>query len=219
MNPRLTAALLATAAVLTTLGFVALGSIFDYPAVLKEPATDVLTAFRANEGPIVAWFSVLAVSAALFAPIAIGVGRLSAARPMRIAVPVGLAAAVVQVVGLSRWPILVPGYASSNDTESFATAHRVLGTLIGETFGYALTATWTLLVLAALGTAYAGRWFAGLGGAAAVLIATGVLAPFQVPLVGLTNFAGYVLVSVWLITFGVLAARRPVPAREPAAVR
>jgi hypothetical protein len=124
-------------------------------------------------------------------------------------VPVGIAAAVVQVVGLSRWAVLVPGYAADNDVDAFATAHRILGTLIGETLGYALTAAWTLLVLVALGRAFAGRWFVALGGTAAVLIATGVLAPIGVPGVGLTNFGGYVLFSVWLVGFAVILFRRP----------
>jgi hypothetical protein len=71
---------------------------------------------------------------------------------MRIAVPVGIAAAVVQVVGLSRWPLLVPGYAADAASadpataaaarDSFATAHHVLGTIVGETFGYLFTAAW-----------------------------------------------------------------------------
>ena len=151
MNRKLTAALLVSAAVLTTVAFTALGSIFDYPDILKEPVDDILAAFRASQGPIIAWFTVLALSAALFAPIAIGVGRLAANRAMRLAVPVGIAAAVVQVVGLARWPLLVPGYAASGNRDAFATAHRLLGTLIGETLGYALTAAWTLLVLVALG--------------------------------------------------------------------
>ena len=72
----------------------------------------MLASFREHEGAVSAWFSVLALAAALLAPIAIGVGRLSSTRAMRIAVRVGIAAAVVQVVGLLRWPILVPGYAS-----------------------------------------------------------------------------------------------------------
>ena len=46
------------------------------------------------------------------------------ARAMRIAVPVGIAAAVVQVIGLLRWPILVPGYAADGDTDAFRTAER-----------------------------------------------------------------------------------------------
>ena len=44
MNPKLTAALLILAAVLANVGFTALGSIFNYPDVLDEPAGDVLAA-------------------------------------------------------------------------------------------------------------------------------------------------------------------------------
>ena len=112
MNAKLTASLLILAAVLANVGFTALGSIFNYPDVLDEPAGEVLAAFRDHQGAVSGWFSVLALSAALLAPIAIGVGRLSSQRAMRIAVPVGIAAAAVQVIGLLRWPILVPGYAS-----------------------------------------------------------------------------------------------------------
>ena len=122
--------------------------------MLNEPAGDVLASFRAHEGAVSAWFSVLALSAALIAPIAIGVGRLSAARAMRIAVPVGIAAAIVQVVGLARWPILVPGYAADGDTDAFRTASDILGTAIGETLGYLLTAVWTALVVIALGRSF-----------------------------------------------------------------
>ena len=215
MNRKLTAALLVSAAVLTTVAFTALGSIFDYPDILKEPVDDILTAFRASQGPIIAWFTVLALSAALFAPIAIGVGRLAANRAMRVAVSVGVAAAVVQVIGLARWPLLVPGYAASGNRDAFATAHRILGTLIGETLGYALTAAWTLLVLIALGRSFAGRWFPALGGAAAVLIVAGVLSPLHVPGVDLANFVGYVLWSLWLVAFAVVLVRRPtVPASQ-----
>jgi hypothetical protein len=159
MNRKLTAALLVAAAVLTNVAFTALGTVFNYPDVLKEPVDDVLAAFRTSQTAVTGWFAVLALSAALFAPISVGVGRLSTRRAMRLAVPVGIAAAVVQVVGLLRWPLLVPGYAAdaaSTDPavaaagrDSFATANLILGNIVGETFGYALTAAWTLLVLAA----------------------------------------------------------------------
>jgi len=212
MNAKLTAALLILAAVLANVGFTALGSIFNYPDVLDEPAGKVLASFSANEGAVSGWFAVLALSAGLLAPVAIGVGRLSASRAMRIAVPIGIAAAAVQVIGLLRWPILVPGYASDGDTASFATANDVLGTTIGETFGYLLTGAWTLLVLVALGRRYAGRWFQLLGGAAATLVLVGVLSPLDLPVVDSANFIGYVLWSVWLIAFGVavlVRERRP----------
>jgi hypothetical protein len=220
MNPKLTATLLILAAVLANVGFTALGSIFNYPDVLDEPAGKVLADFRAHESAVSAWFSVLALSAALMAPIAIGVGRLSSERAMRIAVRVGIAAAVVQVIGLLRWPLLVPGYAADGNTSAFSTASDILGTAIGETVGYLLTATWTALVVVALGRRYAGRWFQVLGLVAAALVLCGVGSPLGLPVIDTANFFGYVLWSLWLIAFGVaiLLQERRAGALSPVAV-
>jgi Domain of unknown function (DUF4386) len=214
MTPRRTAVLMIVAAVLANVAFTGLGVVFDYPDVLKQPADDVLASFRASQTAVVAWFLTLAAGAALLAPVAVGVGRLSRSRPMRWAVPVGIAAAVVQVVGLLRWPLLVPGWAATGAgpdpqaaaeaRQAFETAGRVLGTLIGETGGYLLTAAWTLLVLVALGTAFAGRWFVALGAVSGVLVLVGVLSPLDLPLVDTANFVGYVLWSLWLVLFGVV---------------
>jgi len=214
MNRKLTATLLILAAVMANAGFTALGSIFDYPDVLDKPAGQVLASFRDSQGAVRGWFLVLAFSAALLAPIAIGVGRLSAHKAMRIAVPVGIGAAVVQVIGLLRWPLLVPGYASDAASSNPAVAHDarhtfttvsdVLGTAIGETLGYFLTATWTVLVVIALGRRYAGRWFQVLGVASAALVFVGVFSPLDVPVIDTANFLGYVLWSIWLIALGVL---------------
>jgi len=182
--------------------------------VLDEPAGEVLAVFRDNQSAVSGWFSVLALSAALLAPVAIGVGRLSPQRAMRIAVPIGIAAAAVQVIGLLRWPILVPGYASdaaggdaavaAAARDSFTTASNILGTAVGETLGYFLTASWTVLVIVALGRRYAGRWFQVLGAVSAVLVVAGVLSPLGLPVIDAANFVGYVLWSVWLIAFAVV---------------
>ena len=215
MNAKLTASLLILAAVLANVGFTALGSIFNYPDVLDEPAGQVLAAFRDDQGAVSAWFSVLALSAALLAPIAIGVGRLSSRRAMRVAVRVGIAAAAVQVIGLLRWPILVPGYAADGNADAFRTASDILGTALGETLGSLLTAPWTLLVIVALGRRYAGRWFQVLGAVSALLVLAGVLSPLGLPGIDTANFFGYVLWSVWLIAFGVVMLvhqRRSAPA-------
>ncbi|MGE3660948.1 MAG: hypothetical protein AB7G09_06535 [Pseudonocardia sp.] len=137
---------------------------------------------------------------------------------MRWAVPVGIAAAAVQVAGLLRWPLLVPGWAATAAggdpaaaaaaREAFGTANRVLGTMIGETGGYVLTAAWTALVLGALGTAFAGRWFVVLGATSAALVLVGVVSPLDLPVVDVANFVGYVLWSVWLVAFAVVLLRR-----------
>ena len=219
MNRKITAVLLIAAAVLTNAAFTVLGTVFNYPDVLKEPVEDILAKFRASQTAVMAWFALLALSAALFAPIAIGVGRLSSHRAMRIAVPIGIAAAVVQVIGLSRWPLLVPGFAADAASadpavaaaarDSFVLAHRILGNLIGETLGYLFTAAWTLLVLVALGRTFAGLWFTILGAVSAVLIVAGVLSPLDLPVIDLANFIGYVLWSIWLVVFAILLLRRP----------
>src|SRR3954468_18653408 len=112
MTPRRTAAAMIAAAVLLNVAFTGLGSVFDYPDVLKQPADEVLASFRASQGAVSAWFLALALGAALLAPVAVGVGRLSDSVVMRWAFGAWIAAAVVQVVGLLRWPLLVPGWAA-----------------------------------------------------------------------------------------------------------
>jgi len=213
MNRKLTAVAIVVAAVFTNAAFTALGQVFNYPDVLKEPSRVVLERFHEHQGSVSFWFTVLALSAALFAPISIGVGKLRSDHYMRVAMPIGIAAAVVQVIGLSRWPLLVPGFASdaingsTAATDHFDTTSTILGTVIGETFGYLLTAAWTLLVVRSLGAQYAGRVFAGLGAVSAAMIFVGVVSPLDIGAIDTINFGGYVLWSVWLIWFAVVLLR------------
>jgi len=202
-------ALIVLAVVLANAAFLGLGSVFDYPDILQEPAEEILVEFRADEGAIVALFITLAVSAALLAPIALLLGRMADNEAGRWSVRVGIAAAVVQVIGLMRWPLIVPSLADDNDVDAFDTVHTVLGTVVGETFGYLLTAAWTVLIISALARRLAGRWFSLLGYAAAALIAVGVLVPLDVPGTDFANFVGYILWSVWMLAFAILIWRRP----------
>ena len=213
---RLLAALLVLAAVLANAAFLGLGSIFEYPDILDEPTAKIFAEFRADEAAIIALFVTLAAAAALLAPIAILLGRLANNELGRWSIFVGVAAAAVQVIGLLRWPLIVPFLVDRNDADAFDTVHTLLGKVVGETFGYLLTAAWTVLIILALGRRMAGRWFAALGLGAAALIALGVLVPLDVPGTDLANFVGYILWSIWLIAFAVLVWRRPVAAEDPA---
>lgn len=203
------------AVVLVNAAFAGLGSVFEYPDILQEPSAEILEKFRADEAAIIALFVTLAVGAALLAPIALMLGRLAANDLGRWSIRVGIAAAVVQVVGLLRWPLIVPFLADREDTDAFDTVHTVLGTVVGETFGYLLTAAWTVLIIAALGARMAGRWFSYLGLVSAVLIAVGVFVPLDVPGADLANFVGYIVWSVWLLALAALLLRRPVSAAGP----
>ena len=209
------------AAVLANVGFTMLGSRFNYPDVLTEPARDVLTTFHGDASAIGALFTTLAVASALLIPIAWLTRHLIApGRTRQVMVTSGLAAGVVQVIGLMRWPLLVPRFAdiATDPTSSaaeqtdainlFETFHDLLGGLVGETFGYALTAVWTVAMVIGLRHRFR-RWFAVIGMGSAALVATGLVEKAGVEAAGLTNFVGYIAWSLWIIAVGVALIRRP----------
>jgi hypothetical protein len=214
---RVAALAMTSAALLAIAGFTALGSIFEYPQILKEPTADILALYREHATAVSAWFLVLVASAAMLAPAGWALGRIVGGRLGRWVTGVGIAAATVQVVGLSRWVLFVPGISddaadpatAADARATFETLHTWLGEALGETVGYALTATFTVLVLVGLARLGFPRWLAGLGYAAAGLIATGVVIPLGVDAAELTNFAGYVAWSLWLLAASVVLWRRP----------
>lgn len=128
--------------------------------------------------------------------------------------------------GCSRsWPLLVPTLAATAAdpgataadraaaVDRFHTLHTVLGQIVGEAFGYLLTAAWTVLIVVALRRGGAGRpvphrfvlgrFSAGLALLSVPLILTGLLVPLGAPGADLANFIGYVAWSLWLVVFGV----------------
>lgn len=222
---RIAAASMAGAATLAIAGFTALGSIFEYPQILKAPTTAILAAYSENQVAITGWFLVLAIGAALLAPVGVLLGRIAGAPLGRWIAGVGIAGAAVQVVGLSRWVLLIPGVSAdaavpaiaADARHTFELLHFWLGTIVGETIGYALTATFTVLVVIALSGSVAPRWIGYLGYTSAALIATGVVIPLGLGAASLSNFAGYVAWCVWLIAMAVVLWRaRPAAATSPA---
>jgi len=215
LTRRLTAATMAGAAVLASAGFAALGSIFNYPKVLQSPAADILAAYRQHDTAISAWFGVLVLSAALLGPAGVGLGRLAGGRTGKWIAGTGIAAAFVQVTGLSRWVLFVPGLSddalvpvrTQDAYHRFQVLHTWLGTIIGETTGYFLTAVFTVLVVRAMTRASAPRWMAYLGYVAAAFIATGVLIPLGLDFARLVNFAGYVSWCCWLVAMAIVLWR------------
>ncbi|MET0997386.1 MAG: DUF4386 family protein [Marmoricola sp.] len=215
---------LALASGLAIAGFTVLGSVFEYPQILEEPTADILALYREHQGSVMTWFFVLVVSSALMAPAGIWLGRLAGGTLGKWIAGVGIAAATVQVVGLQRWVTLVPGISHdaldpakrTSAEDRFELWHTLLGKVIGETFGYALSATFTVLVVIALRRlSVLPAWLGYVGYAAAALIATGVVIPV-VEAASLTNFAGYVAWCAWLIAVAVVLFR--VRDRQPVAV-
>jgi hypothetical protein len=119
------------------------------------------------------------------------------------------------VIGLSRWVLLVPGVSqdslvpsqTSSAQHTFEQLHFWLGTIVGETIGYALTATFTVLVVIAVTRRIAPRWMSWLGYAAAGLIATGVVIPLGISGASISNFVGYIAWCLWLLAMAVFLWR------------
>jgi hypothetical protein len=160
----------------------------------------------------------------LLAPIGVYLGRIAGGKLGPWIAGLGIAAATVQVIGLSRWVLFVPRISddaalpahTANAHHTFELLHTWLGTVLGETIGYALTATFTALVVSAITRAVAPRWMTYLGCASAALIATGVAVPLGLEAASLTNFAGYIAWCLWLIGMAVTLWRtRPATPATP----
>ena len=202
--------------------FLLLGRRFDYPDILRRPTAEILTRFQAGGvGLKLLWYGFM-LTAVLFAPLAVLLGQvLDDPAIVPTAIVVGVLAAVVQFLGLARWPFLVPALARTyTDPAStpatrdvtkavFDSFHRYLGIGIGECLGYLLTGTWSVLTgVAMLQSSAFEAWLAWPGIAIGLLLVVGSL-----EFVGRFeehgwNLAGtivpltYIAWSVWLIVSG-----------------
>lgn len=141
--------------------FFLLARRFDYPDILRSPTEDILSRFQAGGVRLkILWYGFM-LTAVLLAPLAVLLGQVLARDGLAVvptATVVGVLAALVQFLGLARWPFLVPALARTYDdpasSESrreasvvvFESFHRYLGVGIGECLGYLFTGAWTVLV-------------------------------------------------------------------------
>jgi Domain of unknown function (DUF4386) len=138
---------------------------FDYPDILRQPTGQILDRFTAGGSRVVLTWWGFAMSAVLLAPAVVLLSAtLADANPtiLALATGIGLLAALVQFLGLIRWPLVVPylartasdpaATAATRDAVevTFQTLNRYLGVAVGEHLGYLLTGLWTALAGVAL---------------------------------------------------------------------
>jgi uncharacterized protein DUF4386 len=141
--------------------FTLLARSFDYPDILRRPTAEVLERFTGGGSKLILTWWGFAMSAVLLAPTAVLVSVTFADANLSllsVATATGLLAAVVQFLGLIRWPFAVPHLAremadpasSASRKEAvdviFQTLNRYLGVAVGEHLGYMFTGLWTVLV-------------------------------------------------------------------------
>jgi hypothetical protein len=229
---RLAGIMLVIVPIVFTACFFMLQFQFEYPDILRQPTGDVLTKFQAGGSGLIAVWYVLTLTAVLFIPLVLLLHRVmagaEASMTLWIATVFGVVAGVAQTLGFLRWPFLVPylaeSYLSPSASEAqraavetvFQAFNRYAGMAVGEHLGYLSTSVWTfLLALLMLRMPAFGRILGLTGMALALGVASGLLEPAGVPLVGAINAISYLLWAAWLVVVGlVLLVRRPAAAAE-----
>ena len=208
------------------LAFFELGRTFDYPGILREPPEVILRRFAAGGSPLLLRWQALLVSALAMLPLVALLAAVLAAAPAltALSIVIGSTAALVQAIGLVRWPFVIPElarrYADADGADAaptrqaieviFAALHRLLGVGIGEHLGYLLTGMWTVLVAVSIvSTTAVAAWLGWLG-----LPIGGALLIGSLEFVGPNERAGwsvagqivpiaYIAWSLWLIALGI----------------
>jgi hypothetical protein len=202
--------------------FAALAKQFEYPDILRQPTLIVLAKFRAGGARLVTTWWLFMLSAVLFAPIAYLVPEVLPNTPAWLAQLVslfGLLAALVQFLGLARWPFMVPHFArEAVDAEPskvaaidvvFQSMNRYLGVAVGEHLGYLFTGLWSASVgLALLPLGPIGLTLGSIGIAIGALLVLCSMEFVGVNEVQGWKFAGaitpfvYIIWSLWLVALG-----------------
>jgi hypothetical protein len=203
--------------------FALLGKRFDYPDILRRPASEILDRFRAGGSSLIRLWWMFMLSGLLLIPAVVLLGQaLRFTGIVPLSVTIGVLAGLVQMLGLLRWVYLVPSLArahadpalGSGDREAtvavFRAMHQYLGVGMGEHLGYLFTGLWSVLTGAAIvGTALLPAWIGWVG----IVIGVGLI-------VGSAEFLGsneeegwalagtaipvlYVAWSLWLVAIGI----------------
>ncbi|GAB3641597.1 DUF4386 domain-containing protein [Spirosoma arcticum] len=205
-----------------------LSMYFRFPGILREPASVTLPLFAANESVIVPAYYIFMVSGLLFLPLSYAFSAVlkpgSSSALRRALTGTGLATAIFQALGFSRWVFIVPFLAEQygqRPTQQpaigllYETLNRYVGMTIGEHLGFLAMGCWTiLLALLLLRSRVVKQWFAALGLpiGAGLLVSTGEhFGGPSAELYGTINFLANTGWSVWLLGIGAwLLFLRPV---------
>ena len=207
-----------------------LSSTFEWPAILRRDAAEVLTNYHAGGATLTwTWFAVAWSYCLLIVPVLMLRSVLEperdAFRYIAIASTLGAVAVVASLVGFLRWVFVVPGlaemYFAPGATEATRQAvvaayhaqHQFGGTLLGEHVSQVLSVAWSLTVsIGMLGSRLFSPllgWF-GIAASVAYLLGQGEIlhtAIASVPEVPLAGPLGSSAWGLWVLLLGVSLIR------------
>jgi hypothetical protein len=221
-------------AILVNIPYSILLSTFDYPDILRLPSGEILTRFAAGGSSLIwtwlafAWAGLPILLGILLLPRALA-SENDAARGRtagKLALFFGATSLIAQMIGLLRWPFVVPVlarlYNAPQSTEAtreavsavFQAVHQYGGVVLGEHIGQAFIILWmVLLSIRLLQQGRTPRWvsYAGFGVAGVYALAQGELLATVMPAFpywGEAGLAGSLLWLAWLVALGIILLRQ-----------
>lgn len=196
--------------------------VFEYPDILRQDTSIILTKFHAGGNRLIwTWFA-FAITGIPLLPAYILIGqKLENKSPLiRTATTIGVISLIVQMVGLLRWTFVVPVLANTFVTATdeptkvaaivaFQTIHQFGGVMLGEHLGQLFTIAWTVMIsIVFVKLSLFPKWVNWLGfiGAFIYLLAQADLFAIVMPGFPVWDMAGFIgstLWLVWLVVVGV----------------
>lgn len=223
---QLTALLLLMEAISVTVPFFTLQTAFRFPDILREPASIALRLFAANQARIVPAYYLFMVSGLLYIPVSVllrDVLTSPSARPtaLNLSIGFGLATALLQIIGFSRWIFVVPYLANRYRPADpatrqtieviYETLNRFMGMTVGEHVGFITMGGWTICVAAHLVSLTGFRrvvGYLGLLTGLALIVSVGEhFGTADASLFATLNMVANTLWTVWLLLVAMLVLR------------
>jgi hypothetical protein len=205
-----------------------LSSTFEWPDILREPASTVLPEFAEGGAALVwIWFATAWTYAILLVPVLLlpaALGRRDDIT-LRTATLIGAASVMLSLIGFLRWVFVVPPLAASyveGDPAARAAIeaawiaqHQFGGALLGEHLGQLFVIGWSVTVsVTILRSRILPRWLgvAGLVASVVYLLNQGDILATAVPdfpVWELAGLLGSTAWGLWVAVLGILLLRSP----------
>ena len=201
--------------------------IFDYPDILRQNTSIILTKFHEGGNELIwTWFFFALIGLPLIpAYILIGQKFENKAPLVRMATTIGVIGLIVQMIGLLRWTFVVPVLADSfvHATDeatkaavivSFKTVHQFGGVILGEHLGQLFTIAWTVMMTISFANLkLLPKWVNWLGIISSVIYLMAQAELFATVIKGfpvwdMAGFIGSTLWLIWLIIVGVMFIKK-----------